>query len=422
MGAPATGKSTFLRRLLNRYLTGQGKSARSQPAICYLDLDFSRPEYTPHGQISLCMVRSLNLGPNYTHPVTFPSRSERNSNEIVRSHAAPTHLVNYRDYYQTCIEDLFQTYRGLHSVNPELALIVNMPGSLYASDFDLLNSIISRFKPHHAVHLGNTSAIDTDSATKLHTLRTTISQYRGTMYEITAHSLFLTPMRTDAELRAMQMQSYFHSTIRNTNGLEAKTWIAKPLSTFVPWQFCYEETPSRKQDFVGFAFYSEPFEPSSLIHTLNGSIVQIVDSTSSAIPTPYTSLPRTRIHKMPYFERNVSTGMLEPLDPRTSKLICTALVRGFDAENKVFELIVPRACEGAVYGLTPERTVLVGGCCDAPEWAYLEDVDLLESEYSTSSGMADGTRERVVPWVERNDVVDGMGYLNTVRRVRKFQT
>lgn len=125
---------------------------------------------------------------------------------------------------------------------------------------------------------------------------------------------------------------------------------------------------------------------------------------------------------MPYFERNVSTGMLEPLDPRTSKLICTALVRGFDAENKVFELIVPRACEGAVYGLTPERTVLVGGCCDAPEWAYLEDVDLLESEYSTSSGMADGTRERVVPWVERNDVVDGMGYLNTVRRVRKFQT
>lgn len=421
IGAPATGKSTFLRRLLNRYLTGQGRSARSLPAVCYLDLDFAQPEYTPHGQMSICMIRSLNLGPNFTHAPTSLSMTERGGNEIVRSHPAPTNLANYRDYYQACVEDLFQTYRGLQARNPDLALVVNTSGALYASDFELLIHSLSRLKPHHAVYLGNTQANDIDSAAKLHALQTTVSQYRGTMHEIAAQHSPFAPMRTDAELRAMQMQSHFHSIASKASGSDRKSWVSEPLTTFVPWEFCYEETTSRRQDFVGFTSYTEPFEPASLIHTLNGSIIQLVDSTSSAIPTPYTSLSRTGQHRIPYFESAASTGMVEPLDPRTSKLVCTALVRGFDAEKRVFQLVVPKACEDALYNLIPERTIIVGGCCDAPEWAYREDLDVIEpgQGYGVAS---DEAAAKNVPWVESKELVDGMGYLNTLRRVRKFQT
>ncbi|KAH7394107.1 hypothetical protein DE146DRAFT_746777 [Phaeosphaeria sp. MPI-PUGE-AT-0046c] len=420
VGASATGKSTFLRRLLNRYLTGQGKSTRALPAVCYLDLDPTQPEYTPHGQISLCIIRSLNLGPNFTHSVTSPSRSERSGNEMVRSHSLPTNFANYRDYYQACVEDLFQAYRCIQAQTPDLTLIVNTSGSLYVSDFDLLVNILGRFKPFHTVHLCNTQVIDTDSAAKLHTLQTTVSRFRGTMHEITAQHEPSVPMRTKAELGAMQMQSHFHSNVVKASGPDRNAWVSEPLSSFVPWEVCYDETSLRKQDFVGFALYTEPFEPASLLHALNGTIVQIVDSTSSAIPTPYTSLTRTPKHRIPYFERSVRTGMVEPLDPRTSKLVCTALVRGFDPEKNIFQLVVPKAYEEALYGLLPERTVLVGGCCDAPEWAYREDVEMTDREGEGKMESDRATKD--VPWVERKDFVEDMGYLNTVRRVRKFQT
>jgi polynucleotide 5'-hydroxyl-kinase GRC3/NOL9 len=191
------------------------------------------------------------------------------------------------------------------------------------------------------------------------------------------------------------MQSYFHAKT-------AATWNTQPLSTLVPWEFCFEDTPERAQDFVGFAMYAEPIEPSSLIHALNGSIVQIVESTSSAIQA---SLARTKRYRIPYFEKSEQTGMLESLDPKTSKVVCTALVRGFDPERRVVQVLVPKSHEGLLYTLAPERTVFVGGCCDAPEWAYVEE----------GTGVD-------VPWVEDEGVVDAMGYLNTVRRVRKFQT
>jgi polynucleotide 5'-hydroxyl-kinase GRC3/NOL9 len=380
---------------LNRYLTGQGKSARPAPAVCYLDLDPAKPGYTPPGQMSLTVVKSLNLGPAFTHPASSPSMPRSEGNTTIRSHAIPSNLANYGDYYRACAEDLFLTYKTLRSRDPTLPLIINTPGSLHSTHMDILADLLARFKPHHAVHLGDTQAIDTEQATKLHAVQTIVSQSRGTIHEITAQSPIVTPMRTDAQLRAMHMQSYFHAKT-------AATWNTRPLTTLVPWEFCFEDTPERAQDFVSFAMYAEPIEPSSLIHALNGSIVQIVESTSSAIQA---SLARTKRYRIPYFEKSEQTGMLESLDPKTSKVVCTALVRGFDPERRVVQVLVPKSHEGLLYTLAPERTVFVGGCCDAPEWAYVEE----------GTGVD-------VPWVEDEGVVDAMGYLNTVRRVRKFQT
>jgi polynucleotide 5'-hydroxyl-kinase GRC3/NOL9 len=64
--------------------------------------------------------------------------------------------------------------------------------------------------------------------------------------------------------------------------------------------------------------------------------------------------------------------------------------------------------------------VFVGGCCDPPEWAYVEDAYI-------AGNSAERKRSTFVdikntPWVEERTRMDDMGYLNTVRRVRKFQT
>ena len=410
IGPPASGKSTFVKRLLNRHLTGQGKSARPVPAVCLLDLDHAQPEYTTQGQISLTVVRSLNLGPAFTHPASSPSPSGSRGNETVRSHAVPTNLANYTAYYSACAEDLFLAYKTLRSQDPLLPLIINTSGSLHSSDFDVLTDLILRFKTHYVVHLGDMQATDTEHATKLHVVQAVVSQYRGTLHGITAHFPTSTPMRSDTELRAMHSQSYFHLKHPPTSKMRTSIWSYQPLSHLIPWEFCYAETPERTQDFVGFAIYSEPIEPASLAQSLNGSIVHIVESTSSRIPSPHTALTRTDKYRIPYFEKSRCTGMVEPLDPKTSRLLCTALVRGFDPEKHIVQVLVPMIHESLLYNLTPERTVFVGGCCDVPDWAYLENA-YAENEKAVNAA-----------WVENMGVVEAMGYLNTVRRVRKFQT
>lgn len=222
----------------------------------------------------------------------------------------------------------------------------------------------------------------------------------------------------------MQIQSYFHLNWsgKKADEQELFSWNPKPLSTLVPWEFCYQETDENTQHFIGFAFYTEPSESASLLPALNGSIIQIVESTSSVIPSPYTGLPRTSRYGIPYFSKSARTGMVEPLDPRTSKLICTAMLRCFDLDRSVVQVLVPKMYEEILYTLSPERTVFVYGCCDSSQWAYLEDAHAKEEESAHAEvNMSEDTKD-ALPWVEKESSMERMGYLNTLRRVRKFQT
>jgi polynucleotide 5'-hydroxyl-kinase GRC3/NOL9 len=418
-GSSSSGKSTFARRLVNRSLTGLGKTAPSVPAVCWMDLDPQKQEYVPEGQVSLAVVRELNLGPGFTHPSVLPESNDATRNEVIRAHPIPANFANYADYYQSCVEDLFLAYRNLSSRDSSLPLVVDIPDFLYSLHFDLLTKLLARLKPHNVVHLGDTKAIDTETAARMHLLKTSTSQYHGTVHEITAQQPQSTPIRSDNELRAMQMQSYFHLKSSSTSSGQAQipSWTPDTLSHLVPWEFCYEETPERAQDVVAFAMYSEPVEPSSMLHALNGSVIQIIQSTSSAVPTSHGSLPRTKKFGIPYLPESVRTGMVEPLDPRTTRLVCTAMIRGFNPEKKIVEVLVPKTHESLLYNLSPERTIFVSGCCDVPEWAFLEDAYAQEETIKTTTGV-----DKLPLWVEKDELVDGMGYLSTVRRVRKFQT
>jgi polynucleotide 5'-hydroxyl-kinase GRC3/NOL9 len=415
-GSHSSGKNCFARRLLNRYLTGIGKAAKPVPSICFLDLDPESPEYTPHGQISLAMIRELTLGPSFTRPANLSKQEESPRNETIRAHAIPSNLANYQEYYQACIDDLFLTYKNLYSRDSSLPLLINTPGFLYTTNFNILEQLLARSKPHRIVHLGDTRNVDADTAAKLHVLKTISTQQRSTVHEITAQVPLLAPLRSKADLKAMHMQSYFHFT----GTPQAPTWSTKTLSHLAPWEFSYQETKERTQDLVGFLSYAEPIKPSSLIHSLNGSLVQIIQTSSARIPTPYTALPRTAKLQIPYFAESTTTGMVDALDPRTSKLVCTALIRGFDPERRVVQVLVPKVCEDLLRELVPERTVFVAGCCEAPEWAYMEDAYAAQN---AAEGARAGADSGELPlWVEKESVMDDMGYLNTLRRVRKFQT
>jgi polynucleotide 5'-hydroxyl-kinase GRC3/NOL9 len=419
-----SGKSTFCRRLLNRYLTGLGKNVRPVPAVCFLDLDPSKPEFTTSGQISLVVVRDVVIKPSFVHPATVPKGSSAKGNETIRAYPVPTSLLSYAEYYQSCAEELFMTYKNLQSHNKPLPLVITVPGHLHTSRFDILERLLERFKPHNIVYACNPKAIDVDTAAKLHSIQTISSRSRGTVHTITAQAPLSTPIRTDTELQVMQTQSYFHlSWSRNkADGQEAFSWNPDLLSTFVPWEFCYQETDENTQTFVGFALYTEPVEPASLLTALNGSIVQIVESTSSVIPSPYTGLPRTNKYGIPYFPKSARTAMVEPLDPRTSKLICSAMLRGFDLDRRVVQVLVPKIYEEFLHTLSPEKTVFVYGCCDSSEWVYLEDAYAKGKKFAHGEMKMSENMEDALPWIEKESSMERMGYLNTLRRVRKFQT
>ncbi|KAF2846003.1 hypothetical protein T440DRAFT_558469 [Plenodomus tracheiphilus IPT5] len=423
-GSSNSGKSVFAKRLTNRVLTGLGKAIRPVTAVCYLDLDPSKQEYAPGGQISLLMLRDVNLCPSFTHPTTKPVGSNPRGNEMIRAHPVPADLVNYLDYYQSCVEDLFLTFQSLQSHDAALSLVVDTPGFFTTPSYDTLAKVLARLKPHNIVHLGDLQAIDTESASVLHTLHTAVSQYRSTVHEIGAQWPLPITLRSDAEMQAMQMQSYFHSKDASKKSASTSTpaWTQEPLSHMLPWELSYQELNEQTQDIVGFAMYTEPIEPKSLVHALNGSVIHIIQSTSAVIPHPYTSLPRTGKHQIPTFPVNERTAMVEPFDPRTSNLVCTAMIRGFDLERGVVQLLVPRTVEPLMYHLAPDRTVLVSGCCSTPEWAFIEDAYF--KEHAALRNMVDASSSDMEeqPWVMREEFSERMGYLNTVRRVRKFQT
>ncbi|KAL6705267.1 Polynucleotide 5'-hydroxyl-kinase grc3 [Coniothyrium glycines] len=423
-GPSDSGKSVFTKRLLNRHLTGLGKTAPPATSAFLLDLNPDKQEYTPTGQISLVSVKHINLSPAYTHPTIILDSEGTVANRLIRAHPMPVSLANYMEYFQQCIEDLYLTYKSLQSRDDSIPLVIDTSGMLYTTAFDVLIKLSSLFRPHHIVHLSGAQAFEPNGASKLHLLQKTASSCRGTVHDITAQGPPLRSMRSAAQLRTMQMQSYFHLNTGKTRMLGSKElgWAHTPVSRLVPWELCYQDTPERSQDIVGFASYAEPVEAASLAHVLMGSIVHIVQSTSSSIPTPYTSLQRTGKFQIPYFGRNKRTGTVPPLDPRTINLVCVAIVRNFDPERKVMRLVVPSAHEDSLRNLAPERTVLISGCCEMPEWAFLESASLGQQSREQVEHMCDDDQVECLNWVEDKSVSEAMGYLEAVRRVRRFQT
>ncbi|KAJ4291163.1 Polynucleotide 5'-hydroxyl-kinase grc3 [Kalmusia sp. IMI 367209] len=431
IGPQFSGKSTFARRLLNRCLTGLGKTAKPTPAVCYLDLDPSKPEYTPHGQISLGIVRDLNLGPAFTHSTMI--RGRRDANETIAAHVLPVQgFVNHEEYFVSCVEDLIQTYLNLRLDGLMPPLMINTPSFLYASHFPLLLRLLDTVKPDYVVHLRDMSSIDEDIAVKLHDLQTVAAKTNTELRELSAHAPIIPPARTDVELRAMQMQAYFHGTSLKQEASDDVTpqlaWTSHPLTIYTPWEFSYEETATHTQDIIGILPLLEPVDPSQLLTAINGTVIQIVSTSDSKLQAQFNELPRTPKSHVPYFAPDPATGMVQALSPLTTTYICTALVRGFDPEKRLIQVLVPETHDALLSRLEPARTVFVAGCCDAPEWAYAEDAYHQLSQRRRDAG----ERRRFVsdnmlteglnlpPWVAKKNIVDGMGYLNTARRVRKF--
>ncbi|KAJ8369830.1 hypothetical protein SKAU_G00098580 [Synaphobranchus kaupii] len=135
-GAKNTGKSTFIRHLINTLLNHTA-------SVDYLECDLGQTEFTPPGCLSLFTVTEPLLGAPFTHQCT------------------PEHMVFFGE--TSCERDLDRYLESLkflwRSYSRETPVIINTMGWVKGFGFQLLVDFIRLFSVTHVVQLSYSSTI-----------------------------------------------------------------------------------------------------------------------------------------------------------------------------------------------------------------------------------------------------------------------
>ncbi|OCL12482.1 hypothetical protein AOQ84DRAFT_386102 [Glonium stellatum] len=429
-GPNHSGKSTFAKFLTNRFLTEK----RDTP-VFFLDLDANQPEYTAHGQVSLILVKELNLGPPFTHPNPVSGLNPSKANELIWAYPVPLNgAEEYTIHFYLCVIQLFKRYEELLEKHPRSPLVINTPGWAYMAGLEVLLQTITRLRLTHVVYLSKNMTTGVKGVLK------EASELSGATLYTTDSQPNPNTTRTDSNHRDMHMMSYFHCEgIQEQTG--QRVYKAEPMSCMVPWQICYGEDSSTEQGFIGFMMLCNWIDPKWMKTVLNGSIISIVVTEDPALQEQYGQLPRTTKLRLPYFPKG-ENNYVDPPDPKTSRLVCLALLRGFDPDQKLVQLLLPPTHEDLIETLDPKKVIFVFGCCDTPAWSYLEDPhydsyeearerkawkdfkpddeDDLDIEVPEEWRMGEPDI-KLPPWVAKVEELEKWGKMNMKRNVRKFQ-
>ncbi|CAJ2509598.1 Uu.00g146240.m01.CDS01 [Anthostomella pinea] len=390
-GPKSSGKSTFGKILTNRFLSNTPTTSKQRvpSGVAVLDLDPGQPEYCIAGQIALVLITEPVLGPSFCHPL--PSSGIR----LVRSHAlASISPASDPELFLEAAMDLMTHYRNVLGSCP---LVINTPGWIQGTGLDLLVSLIGGLRPSEVIYMSQTGPAEAveslQEACKTSGFSTLPSQ--TTQYTL----------RTAAHLRSMQTMAYFHSQPQSTD-VEGHhiQWSTKPLSHIPPWQVSYRRGPNR--GIFGVMCYDYQASPDLLADAINGTILAVVevesakafkdlasrdkdiadhsvgsamelddDQSNAPKPPSWSDLQDDITAVTPEGIPFIETSRGTTLDPRYSRSLGLALVRGIDVENEHLQLLTPIAST-VIEEVTAKggEIVLVSGKFDSPSWAYTEDL------------------------------------------------
>ncbi|KAF3022857.1 Polynucleotide 5'-hydroxyl-kinase grc3 [Penicillium rubens] len=389
----ASGKSTFSRYLLNHVLSPTPETENgytNTDGVAFLDLDPGQPEFAPMGQVYLARLHSPFFGPPFTHPSLDDSRD----GEIVRAHhigaASPKEDP---DHYALAVMDLMDQYRSLLEKHPQCPLIINYPGWIFGQGLEVATWLVRSLGLSDVVYMsekGPSEVVDPlGLAAQEARVPLTILPSQPTDFV----------SRSSAQLRAMQIQSYFHMSY--PNDLRTSLWSDVPLSRTRPITVDYA---GARQGILGVMVMGSQISPDLLHETLEGAIVGVVTVESpraimggmatsetpndedhedidmeSANPSAGNSaelsiadsIVRTS-EDLPYLF--VGSGSCIPLDPKASNCLGLALVRSIDTSSRKLELSTPIPSSHLEKAIEQGHgIVLVRGQLDNPNWAISEE-------------------------------------------------
>jgi len=320
-GQKGAGKSTFCQLLVN--------SLVRHKAVTYLETDPGQPSFSPPGLVSIKSFSTPILSPPFTRTgISNSLRSQHIGNLSPRDN--PRH-------YLDCIGDLL-------SHDPRDApTIINTPGWTKGTGYELLTSLIDLVRPEYVVVLsipGNDSL-----ARSLHPLA---SECQSQLLLIeSANAIPPSIPLTAADLRTLGIMTYFHSTGQDR-------WDFKThLTAWKPWM---AKLSGDDRGIWAIAIQGEELLLEDTLLAINGAMVAII--VISAIPDEYVSCTAEGI---PVLMNRGSKFM----DPRSSRCVGYAVIRGVDSKN------------GRMFLLTPwepasikdhEKIVLERGHVNLPVW------------------------------------------------------
>jgi polynucleotide 5'-kinase involved in rRNA processing len=145
-GAKATGKSTCLRYLVNRFLSCDSDSIRE---LFVLDADCGQPELSPPGLLTLTRVTSPMLQPPHTRSV------QQYEHACFYGHT--TSSVDPSSYVD-CIRELLAAFDKAASTSVvEPILVINLDGWVKSVGEQILEALMGLLSPNHVIQLSGDS-------------------------------------------------------------------------------------------------------------------------------------------------------------------------------------------------------------------------------------------------------------------------
>ncbi|KAF7718641.1 Uncharacterized protein PECH_008839 [Penicillium ucsense] len=403
-GPKASGKSTFSRYLLNHVLSPAPEVENgfvNSDGCAFLDLDPGQPEFATMGQVYLAHLRAPFFGPPFTHP----SLDDTEDGQILRAHfIGATSPKEDPDHYALAVMDLMEQYRLLLTKYPQCPLIVNYPGWIFGQGLEVATWLVRSLGLSDVVYMSEKGPAEV------------IEPLGGAAIEARVALTILPSQPTDfvsrssAQLRAMQIQSYFHMS--HYGGLVNPLWQAMPLSRTRPITVKYAGSTS---GILGVMVLGAHIEPSMLREVLEGAVVGVVavestkalagsvssnresqntddetmdqdldmddekDLRSNADDAPRPAngdlangIVRVPEDNLPYLYSGAGTSV--PLNPSSSSCLGLALIRAVNVTSHQLELSTPIPASRLEKAFEEgHQLVLVRGQIDNPNWAISEE-------------------------------------------------
>jgi len=354
------------------------------------------------GQVYLAHLRSPFFGPPFTHP----SLDNPADASIVRAHhIGATSPKEDPDHYVLAAMDLMDRYRGLLASYPQCPLIINYPGWIFGLGLEVATWLVKSLGLSDVVYMSEKGPAEV------------VEPLGQAAYEARIPLITLPSQPTDfvsrssAQLRTMQVQSYFHKT--RPQAVQNPLWLDTPTSRARPMLVDYA---GPRQGIRGIMVMGSEIQPDLLHDALDGSIVGVVavetpnaimgetdtslwnenqtnadmenegdssdiEMNGSTHPAPKqpdartsmeSYITRTANEDLPYLF--VGSGSCSPLDPKASHCLGLALVRSINTRTRKLEIVTPIAADHIRHALEQGHgIVLVRGQLDNPNWAISEE-------------------------------------------------
>lgn len=364
------------------------------------------------GQVYLAHLRSPFFGPPFTHP----SLAESQDGSIIRAHhIGATSPKEDPDHYVLAAMDLMDRYRALLASYPQCPLIINYPGWIFGLGLEVATWLVKSLGLSDVVYMS-----EKGPAEVVEPLDQAANEARVPLTTLPSQPTDFVS-RSSAQLRSMQVQSYFH--MRHPSEIHNPQWLDTTMSRTRPLVVDYA---GPRQGIRGIMVMGSQISPDLLHEVLDGALVGVVAiespdaimgqadtggsrserdaiengtqgtedqsdaasdvdmsevtdaphadaaPTSSSSPTIESMITRTPNEDLPYLF--VGSGSNNPLDPKASNCLGLALVRSINISSRKLELITPIPGSKLRDALEQGHgIVLVRGMLDNPNWAISED-------------------------------------------------